>query len=136
LPSGHEARESTQMIGEELGGVVTLDFVIGSEKAEEPWKDPQHLANLKVASDKWRARPEVGSVLSLADFMGTGEGRSELPDSRKRVAEMQFLYAMSPINPLKQFLSDDERWTRIAIRLPDLPSNASRELIREMQEDL
>ena len=43
---------------------------------------------------------------------------------------------MSGESPLEQFLSYNEKWTRVAVRLPDLPANQNRSVIDTMQAQL
>ncbi len=120
LPKGHTALHSTDLISKKLGGVASLEFSVGGDKLKDPWKSPQNIAKLNQLALDLRKRHDVGSVVSLADFLQSG---GKLPKSRAAIAEMQFLYAMSGQSPLQQFLSSNEKWTRIAIRLPDLPAD-------------
>ncbi len=136
LPTGHQARKSTELIATKLGGVATLDFMIGTSRSKDTWKNPANIRKLHSFSSEWRKNKKVGSIVSLADFLATGKGKNELPKKRAAIAELQFLYGMSGDSPLKQFLSSDEKWTRIAIRLPDLPSEQNKALIARMTNDL
>lgn len=136
LPLNHSARQSTDLVSRKLGGVATVDFVLGGEKLADPWKIPGNLEILKRLSQNWREDKQVGSVLTLADFLSTGKDKSVLPDKKEGVAELQLLYSMSEENPLDQFLSFNEKWTRVAVRLPDLPSDQNREVINKMERQL
>lgn len=136
LPVGHSARNTTQLISSKLGGVATLDFMIGTSRSKDTWKSPENIRKLHNFATEWRKNKKVGSVLSVADFLATGNGKNDLPKKRAAIAELQFLYSMSGESPLKQFLSPDEKWTRIAIRLPDLPSSENKALIARMTADL
>jgi predicted RND superfamily exporter protein len=136
LPLNHSARQSTDLVSHKLGGVATVDFVIGGDKQSDPWKMPRNLEKLKNLTKDWRDDKEVGSVLTLADFLSTGEDKSSLPDKKEGVAELELLYSMSGENPLEQFLSFNEKWTRVAVRLPDLPSDENRTVIEKMEKQL
>lgn len=136
LPHGHPARKSTELIATKLGGVATLDFMIGTSRSRDTWKNPDNIKKLHKFSNNWRKNRKVGSIVTLADFLATGQGKNELPKKRAAIAELQFLYGMSGDSPLKQFLSSDEKWTRVAIRLPDLPSEQNKALIAKMTADL
>ncbi len=136
LPNGHPARNSTQLISSKLGGVATLDFMIGTSRSKDTWKTPENIRKLHDFATEWRKHKKVGSVLTVADFLATGNGKNDLPKKRAAIAELQFLYSMAGESPLKQFLSSDEKWTRVAIRLPDLPSAQNKALIARMTADL
>lgn len=136
LPAQHQAARTTNMISQKLGGVATLDFMVGNAKGKDLWKDPANIKKLHTFATQWRKNHDVGSVLTLADFLSMGEGRRNLPTKRAAIAELQFLYGMSGESPLKQFLSNDEKWTRVAIRLPDLPAERNKTLIAKMTQDL
>jgi preprotein translocase subunit SecF len=110
--------------------------MIGGRRLQDPWKQPANIAALKKLSNEWRHTKNIGSVLTLADFLATGKNKNQLPRTRKSIAELQFLYSMSGESPLKQFLSNDEKWTRISVRLPDLPADQNRRLIATMQSQI
>jgi len=133
LPEGHVARLSTNLVSQQLGGVATVDFMVGGDKLKDPWKNPSNLARLNDVATDLRNDKNVGSVLTLADFVRTG---NKLPKSRAAIAEMQFLYGMTGESPLKQFLSSNEKWTRVAVRLPDLPADTNLALIGAIQHKL
>jgi len=135
LPTGHSALTTTEFISKKLGGVATVDIMVGGEKLKDPWKQPANLRKLRAVSQILRDRKDVGSVLTIADFLGTGE-KQQLPKTRAAVAEMQFLYGMSGESPLRQFLSSNEKWTRIAIRLPDLPADKNQAVIGSIKAKL
>lgn len=136
LPVGHPARRTTQLISSKLGGIASVDFMIGTNRSKDTWKEPAQVKKLHDFALRWRKNKEVGSVLTVADFLATGEGKQSLPKKRAAIAELQFLYSMSGESPLKQFLSSDEKWTRVAIRLPDLPSERNKAIIAKMTADL
>ncbi|MGZ3722192.1 MAG: efflux RND transporter permease subunit [Bdellovibrionales bacterium] len=136
LPMNHSARMSTDLVSTKLGGVATVDFVVGGETAVDPWKQPENIEKLKNLSQGWRKDKQVGSVLTLADFLATGKNKVSLPAKREGIAELELLYSMSGESPLEQFLSFNEKWTRIALRLPDLPSDQNRKVIDSMQAQI
>jgi len=136
LPPGHPARKTTQLISTKLGGVATLDFMVGTARGKDHWKEPANVKKLHAFAQQWRKHRDVGSVLTIADFLATGEGRNKIPNKRAAIAELQFLYGMAGESPLKQFLSSDEKWTRIAVRLPDIPAERNQKIIASMTEDL
>jgi uncharacterized protein len=121
LPTGHSALKTTDFISRKLGGVATVDFMVGGEKLKDPWKQPVNLRKLRAVSQILRERKDVGSVLTLSDFLGTGE-KQDLPKTRE--------------SPLKQFLSSNEKWTRVAVRLPDLPADKNQAAIASIKAKL
>jgi uncharacterized protein len=110
-----------------------VDFVVGSEKLADPWKQPENIQKLEDLARMWRTDKQVGSVLTLSDFLLTGKNKTNLPDKREGIAELELLYSMSGESPLEQFLSFNEKWTRVAVRLPDLPSDQNRKVIDGMK---
>lgn len=136
LPSRNPASRSTELIGRKLGGVASVDFMVGSRKIKSTWKQPQNIRKLKELADSWRKSAKIGSVLTMADFLATGENKSLLPQKREAIAELQFLYSMSGESPLKQYISNDEKWTRIAVRLPDLPADQNAAVVRKMERQI
>jgi len=136
LPLSYSARQSTDLVSSKLGGVATVDFVVGSEKLADPWKQPENIQKLEQLARTWRTNKQVGSVLTLSDFLLTGTNKSNLPDKREGIAELELLYSMSGESPLEQFLSFNEKWTRVAVRLPDLPSDQNRKVIDGMEDQM
>jgi hypothetical protein len=116
LPRKESVVKSTEKMDEKFGGTVALDVALVS-KNPDTWKNPVLLRKLATASEKIRAIPGVGSVLSVTDFMG-----EKLPDTEQGVAEVFFLFSMSSENPMNHFVNSDFTETRIAARLRDLPS--------------
>lgn len=133
LPPGHPAGLSTNLISKKLGGVATVDYMVGGDKLKDPWKNPANIARLNEVAADLRKRKDVGSVLTLADFLSSD---GKLPKKREGIAEMQFLYGMSGETPLKQFLSSSEKWTRVAVRLPDLPTDKNSAVIAAIEQKL
>ena len=136
LPRQHSASRSTELISRTLGGVVPVDFTIGGKGLNDPWKQPANIAALRKIAREWRHDKRIGSVVTLADFLATGKNKSQLPRHRKSIAELQFLYAMSGDSPIVHFLSPNEKWTRIALRLPDLPADQTQALIGDLRAQL
>lgn len=135
LPQRYSANRTTNFISYKLGGVAPVDFMIGSETFKEPWKRPQNLEKLNQIASDLRQRKDVGSVLTAADFLSAGANNS-LPKTSSSVAELMFLYSMSGESPLTQFISSNNQWTRVAVRLPDLPANRNQALIQQIKKQL
>lgn len=120
MPRGHSSNRTTSLISKRLGGVANLEFSVGGDKLKDPWKNPENIGKLNRLGIELRKQKEIGSVVTLADFLVT---HGKMPKTRGAIAEMQFLYAMSGESPLTNFLSSNEKWTRISMRLPDLPAD-------------
>ncbi len=135
LPRKHAVNRSTELISSQLGGVASADFIVGSEKLSEPWKRPQNLRKLDQIAKSLRKKKNVGSVITAADFLTTGREK-ELPKTKTAIAEIMFLYSMSGESPLKQYISSNEKWTRIAVRLPDLPADKNKALIGTIRRQI
>lgn len=136
LPASQSAKISTDAISRRLGGIAPLDLIIGHESLPDLWKTPANLQKLNMLSEKWRRENPRGSLVSLVDLMSVGSQKKTLPRSQAAAAEIQFLYAMGEDNPVRYFLSSDEKWTRIALRLPDLPADQMQTKISAMVADL
>lgn len=134
LPAQHEARATTTLVDEKMGGMIPLDLII--ENAEEnAWNDPDALAKLDSLAVKWRKDPRVGSVSGASDLLraaGRVQGK-DLPKSRQEAAEYGFLYGFSGANPLKSFVTADGRATRLYIRLRDIPADQMKAAVTEFE---
>ena len=117
LPKNEMVRRSTEKLDRSFGGTVGLDVALGSP-VEDAWKDPKRLQRLALALHEIRHIPGVGSAISVTDFMG-----GKVPATSQAVAEVYFLFSMASENPLRQFVSNDFREIRVAIRLQDLTSS-------------
>lgn len=133
LPAKNSARRATDFIGLHLGGSVNMDAVV-SLKGNSPWKNPKNLEAIKSLSRKWRQDKNIGSVMTISDFLAAGQ--DGLPKTRQGVAEIEFLFNMASNNPLIHFLSPDEHATRLAFRFPDLPSDQMEEETSAIESDL
>lgn len=129
LPEQEAVSIAMQQIDEKFGGTVGLDISIISPN-EKAWNDPTALAKLRVATEQVRAIRGVGSATGLTDFMG-----ARLPTTEGGVSEMLFLYSMSTDNPLRHYIDNDSKKTRLALRIRDVPSDDVDE-IRAKARDL
>lgn len=118
LPTTDPVRIATEKIDSKFGGILGLNLIILAPTADN-WKNPKQMAELEILTKDIRKIKGVGSAISALDFLP----RQALSSSEK-LSEQYFLYSMSAANPLKNFLSSDEKDLRIAIRLHDLPSTS------------
>lgn len=121
LPKTQQVRTITESIDKNLGGTVPFSAVITMQK--DSWKTPRNISVLGDLTTQWRNVSQVGSVISLSDFMKMTTKEQRLPASQPALAEAQFLYGMSVDNPLAHYLSSDQTSTRVQFRMKDLPAN-------------
>ena len=117
LPKNEMVRKATETIDEEFGGTVLYDVVLESSK-KEFWKDIANLVKVKEILNKLRTYDQIGSALSVTDLIDLGKIKN-----KKALAETLFLFTMSEENPLKNFLTEDAKSLRLALRLKDVPTN-------------
>lgn len=127
LPSREAIRAATEEIDLHFGGTVNLDVALQSAAADA-WKDPERLGRLAQALVKVRKLENVGSAVAVTDFLGRS-----IPATPAAVAEVYFLYSMNAENPLRQFVSNDFKEVRVAIRLRDLPSDKIEEVRNQIR---
>jgi predicted RND superfamily exporter protein/outer membrane lipoprotein-sorting protein len=118
LPRHDSARAATEKIDQHFGGVANYELVLRS-RSENFWREPSHLIPLKKALAEMRELPALGSAVSLPDFFDHGR----VPATRQAVSEFLFLYSMSEANPLKNYVTEDGRSLRVAVRFHDQSSS-------------
>lgn len=136
LPTGHEARATTEFVDHNLGGMIPLDIVIEKDE-ENAWNDPAALAKIDALSKKWRGETGIGSVVGPQDFVraaGKVQGR-DLASSRQEAAEYGFLYSFSDDNPYKRYVTSDGKAARVAIRLNDVPANEMAAIVSRISDE-
>lgn len=122
LPENHQARASTEFIDSKFGGSVYYDVVLELTGAGN-WKSSQSLGSLNKTVEQIRALAGVGSALSVVDILGPKSLQTD-----QKISETLFLFSMSSPNPTESFLADNDRITRVSIRLFDLESDRISEL--------
>jgi len=137
LPKGYEARATTELVDQRLGGMIPLDIVIERDE-ENAWNDPAALLALDKLAAKWRTNKAVGSVVGPQDLIraaGKVQGRG-LATTRQEAAEYTFLYSFSPENPYKRFVTADGRAARVNIRMRDIPGDALALAVDQLEADV
>lgn len=132
LPKGQEARTTTEKIDRLMGGVVPLQMVIRTPRGKD-WVDPGRIAKLDKLVQDLRSMRGIGTAQSIPDFMRASGVTSKLPTKRAGVAELYFLYSMAESNPMKMYLTGDNRSVRIEMKLHDLPANVVQDLLVRAQ---
>ena len=135
LPEGHEARKSTEHIDRDLGGVIPMELVIRG-KGDSLWNDPDRMNRVDKLIKELRETPGIGGARSIPDFFHATEHLDHpmLPNSRKAIAEIYFLYSLAEHNPIENFLADEGQSLRIEIRLHDLGSDEAQSLVLKIKE--
>ncbi len=134
LPENQNARRSTEFIDKQMGGVIPLELVLTNQE-DHAWSQPIRIKALDQLLLQLRATPGVGSAVSLPDFFHSIEHLEHpmLPDSRKSISDIYFLYSMSDHNPIENYLTDEEHALRIEMRIHDLPSNEVQSLLEKIK---
>lgn len=135
LPQNHPARQATQLAETHLGGAVPLEISIGSDEEVDAWKKPANLLKISALTDRWRQVVGVGSVVALSDFLKVTNTERQIASESNAISAALFVYSMSTKNPITGFLSPNEKYTRITLRLKDLPSLHVKELIAKMKAE-
>jgi len=137
LPNDREARVTSELIDEKLGAIIPLDLVIAS-KESDAWNDPDYLNRLGILLEKIRGKAGVGSAIGLSDLV-LAASRAEhqpLPKTRAGIAELIFLYSLSPERITSQFLTPDGMQTRISIRMRDIPADQMKNAVDAIHSDV
>jgi predicted RND superfamily exporter protein len=134
LPTEAGVKASAELLDRSLGGIIPLEVMIHSDDPEA-WNDPVRVQKIDLLLKKWRQDPAVGTAIGLSDFVRVGENFTKAT-SNKAIAEIYFLYSLSPHNILTQFLTPDGQSTRLEFRLRDIPSNQIADFVKKVQTDL
>jgi predicted RND superfamily exporter protein len=136
LPKEREARTTSELIDQKLGAIIPLDLVIRSTEADA-WNEPDRVQKLRQLLTEIRAREGVGSAIGLSDLLEAGSRAQNqpLPTTRAGVAELVFLYSLSPDRVTHQFLTSDGMQTRVAIRLRDIPGEQMKTVVDSIRAD-
>jgi predicted RND superfamily exporter protein len=136
LPKERESRITSELIDAKLGAIIPLSVVIHSEEADA-WNNPERVKALSTLVTEVREIPGVGSAMALSDLIEAGSRAQErdLPDTRAGIAEMIFLYSLSPERVTNQFLTPDGKDTRISVRIRDIPGDQMQEVVHKIRID-
>lgn len=115
LPEKEAVSTAMSRIDDRFGGTVTLDVSVDAGHGNA-WTDPEGLRRLREGLSEIRRLDGVGAALGLTDFLG-----EKIPATRGGVSEIYFLFSMAGANPLRHFVDNDLRRTRVSVRLRDLP---------------
>src|SRR3989344_276046 len=123
LPKNQSTRITTEFIDNRFGGTLEANFVVTQKNS---WQKPDALKKLDAAVNQIRRLDQVGSVVSVTDFYKSmaSESRRRLPASAGELAEKNFMFSLSSINPIDHFISADQKNALLQIRYKDVPSNS------------
>lgn len=113
LPTTDSIRTATEKIDRDFGGIVSYDLVL-SARTENFWRQNTAFKSLKVFAEEVNKINGVGSTITHFDFLPTS-----MMTNQAAMAEAFFLFSLAADNPLKQFVTEDGRHSRVLIRLHD-----------------
>lgn len=116
LPRNDDLRKTTDYIDDSFGGILGYELRLESMD-QNFWKSPRVLERLSELGKNLRALPGIRTVLGVSDFF-----QGKIPETEESVAESFFLFSLAENDPLRSFVTDDFRVTRLGIRLSDLAS--------------
>lgn len=116
LSAKEAARLSTEKIDRQFGGVVPYELVLSSPQ-KNFWKKPENLKKIHQSLEKLRRLEGVGSILVINDLLGP-----QLPKTSGQLAETLFLFSMAEVNPTVNFMTENAKNLRLAVRFHDVPS--------------
>lgn len=122
LPDQQQTRITTEFIDQKFGGTLEANFVLTNGST---WQKPIALKKLDSAIGQIKNLASVGSVVSVTDFyksLSQGPGQ-RLPSSMGELAEQNFMFSLSAINPLDNFISQNQKNVLIQVRYKDQPSD-------------
>lgn len=122
VPEHQSSRQVTELIDSKMGGSIPLDVEI-TTSADQSWSDPERMGKFDALAKEFRTWPGIGNAIGYSDFLKAFGDGSGLPTTRGAISEMIFMYSMNDVNPLKNFISNDERSVRLMIKLQDLPGS-------------
>lgn len=136
-----EIRQSYEYLDRHLGSAVPFEITVTS-RSGRPVTDPAVLREIDRIAARMREIPEMGKVLSLAEFVkemqrlleGGGADAFRVPDSREAVAQSLLLYSMSNPDPTAPYMTFDETRARISARTPDMGQRRFDAVAREIRE--
>ena len=134
LPNGREARVTSELIDEKLGAIIPLDLVIRTKEADA-WNDPTRIRELSQLLQDIRKINGVGSAIGLSDLVEAGSRAQNepMPSTRAGIAELIFLYSLSPERVTNQFVTPDGMQTRLSIRVQDVPGDQMKAVIEKIK---
>lgn len=144
----HPQTQTVRLVEESLGGVLPLEVVLTSEDAGA-FLAPQLYARVAEFGDYVRRQPEVTSSQSYVDlfqevyanFRRDQSLRGELPtlddDGRRRIEQTaaQADRAREAVQP-QLFLTDDAKQARVLVRVKDVGTRRTLDLIRRTEHEL
>ncbi|MCC6156513.1 MAG: RND family transporter [Deltaproteobacteria bacterium] len=142
-----EIRQSYEYLDRHLGSAVPFEISVKS-RSGRPVTDPAVLREIDRIATRMREIPEMGKVLSLAEFVkemqrllgGGGADVYRIPETREAVSQSLLLYSMSSPDPTAPYMTFDETTARISARTPDMGQRrfdaVSKELRRFVASDI
>jgi predicted RND superfamily exporter protein len=131
FPEGNTFRESTLLLNDRLGGVVTLEVLFDTDE-QDAVKDPALLEALDEVASRNKEYGEdseslrIGKTISIVDLLketnrALNENRDssyELPDNRELIAQELLLFELSGSDDLADLADYEYSTARMTIRTP------------------
>ncbi len=135
---------STDFIEKELGGVSSLEICLWT-KEKGGVLEPQALREIAALQAFVSSIPGVDKSLSVVDFLkdihremnGGSIQYQVLPDTREAAEQYIFTYSLAgPDHELKRFVDYDNQFTRVRIRLQQMPQAQLQQVLDQVAEYL
>ncbi|MCZ7581964.1 MAG: MMPL family transporter [Deltaproteobacteria bacterium] len=141
LDDSTDVYQAYHFLDRTLGSAVPLEIDIQS-RSGRTITDPAYLRDVNRFAEKLRTYPEVGKVLSPADFLmemnrlleGGGKDQFRLPDSAAANAQYLLLYSLGDPDPTADYISFDQTRVRVSSRTADMGQADFQRIIGELEE--
>lgn len=135
-----DVQRAYRYLDEHLGSAVPFEVEITS-RGGRPVTDPAVLRQIDRIAERLRAVPEVGKVLSTADFVkemnrlveGGDAAAFRIPETREAVAQELLLYSLGSTDPTASYMTVDAAHARISARTPDMGQRKFHEITALME---
>jgi predicted RND superfamily exporter protein len=135
-----DVRKGFDVVNEKLGGANHFYIVLEGEHPDT-FKDPENLATLRELQDWLEQQPEVGSTVSLADYlMLINQAFNEndpafhtIPDSKRLITQLLFL---SSSDELDRIVDSRFKTTNIVVRSRVINSDKMSVLLERINPQL
>ncbi|MDC7228358.1 MAG: efflux RND transporter permease subunit [Spirochaetales bacterium] len=142
---GNPIRQTAELIETEMGGLSMLQIIL--EGQEDSFRELSVLRDMETVQKTISARPEVSSVVSLADTVSymyyLMRGRSvdyfEIPDNQNFINRLLLISNSGEedrSSMLSTYVNDDFSRARIMIRITDSNTRVLEKLLSDIDSDL
>ncbi len=131
-----DIRIASEYIDGKVQGAFNIELIIDAGKKGEV-KNPEVLRQIEELQHFLEDDPRFGKVISIVDFIkqmnkvmhNDDPLYYRLPETRREVAQYLLLYSLSsPDEDLSDMIDFSERYTRLSVRVPVLPTSEYKKL--------